>query len=111
LPSLVKCYFSTTFPQGLSVPQGLSRRFPEKLRDPEYDHGIDVRTVRDGGEIGFKRNYYFISELLAGEKVGLTEAADGKYEIRFGFCPIGILDITLGKVEPKSTNVLPMSIG
>lgn len=94
-----------------SVYEPSPRRFPEKLRDPEYDHGIEIRTVRDGGEIGFKRDYYFISELLAGEKVGLIEAADGKYEIRFGFCPIGILDIRLGKVEPKSTNVLPMSIG
>lgn len=94
-----------------SVYEPSPRRFPEKLRDPEYDHGIQIRTVRDGGEIGFKRDYYFISELLAGEKVGLIEAADGKYEIRFGFCPIGILDIRLGKVEPKSTNVLPMSIG
>ena len=58
-----------------------------------------------------KVDHYFISELLAGEKVGLIEAADGKYEIRFGFHPIGILDIRLGKVEPKSIKVLPMSIG
>jgi hypothetical protein len=81
------------------------RRFPEKLREPEYDHGVEVRIVRHGGEIGFKRNYYFISELLAGEKVGLVEAADGKYEIRFGFHPIAILDARLGKVEPKLTKV------
>jgi len=88
-----------------SIYEPSPRRFPEKLREPEYDHGVEIRTVRHGGEIGFKRNYYFISELLAGEKVGLVEAADGKYEIRFGFHPIGILDVRLGKVAPKLTKV------
>ena len=81
------------------------RRFPEKLREPEYDSGLVVRTVRHGGEIGFKRTYYFISELLAGEKVGLIETEDGRYEIRFGFHPIGTLNERLGKVEPKLTKV------
>jgi hypothetical protein len=88
-----------------SVYERSPRRFPEKLREPQYDLGVEVRTVRHGGEIGFKRNYYFISELLSGEKVSLFEAADGKYEIRFGFHPIGILDVRLGKVEPKLTKV------
>ena len=77
------------------------RRFPERLREPEYEHGIEIRTVRHGGEISFKKNYYLISELLAGERVGLVEVADGKHEIRFGFHPIGILDTRLGRIEPK----------
>lgn len=81
------------------------RRFPEKLREPEYDHGIEVRTVHHQGEVRFNRRHYFISELLAGERVGLVEVADGKYEIRFGFHPIGILDVRLGKVEPKLKKV------
>lgn len=81
------------------------RKYPEKLREPEYDHGVEVRTVRKGGEIGFKRSYYFISELLAGEQVGLVGVEDGKYEIRLGFHPICMLDIGLGKVEPKLTKV------
>ena len=81
------------------------RRFPEKIREPEYDIDVEVRMVRHGGDIRFKRTYYFISELLAGERVGLVEAADGKFEIRFGFHPIGILDIRLGKVGPKLIKV------
>ena len=44
-------------------------------------------------------------KLLLGEKVGLVVATDGKYEIRFGFHPIGMLDVRLGKVEPKSKKV------
>jgi len=81
------------------------KRFPEKIREPEYDFGIEVRTVRHKGEFKFKSNRYFLSELLVGEKVGLVEATDGKYEIRLGFHPIGMLDVRLGKVEPKSKKV------
>lgn len=88
-----------------SVYEVSPRKFPRKLRDPEYDLGTEVRMVRHGGEIGFKRTYYFLSELLAGEKVGLVEIADGTYEIRFGFHPIGILDAKLQKVKHKSIKV------
>ena len=82
-----------------------SRRYPEKLVEPEYDSGVKVRTIRHTGDFSFKKNYYFISELLAGEKVGLIETGDGEYEIRFGFHPIGIINERLGKVEPKLTKV------
>ena len=81
------------------------RRFPERIREPEYDHGVEVRTVHHQGEIRFKKNHYFLSELLAGAQVGFVEAGDGKYEIRFGFHPIGILDLRLGLVVPKSIKV------
>lgn len=84
-----------------SVYKPSPRRFPEKLREPEYERGVEVRIVHHQGELRFKKNHYFISELLAGEQVGLVEAADGKYEILFGFHPIGMLDVRLGKVEPK----------
>ena len=89
-----------------SVYEPSPRRFPEKLRPPEYEQDMEIRTVRVGGEIGFKRNY-FISELLGGEKVGLVETADGKYEIRFGFHPIGMLDLRLGKVVPQLKKCYP----
>lgn len=81
------------------------RRYPEKIRAPEYDAGVIVRSVKQGGDFGFKRGYYFVSELLAGEKVGLVETGDGRYEVRFGFHPLGILDLRLGKIEPKLTKV------
>jgi len=88
-----------------SVYESSPRRYPTVVRSPEYDSGVKVRTVRHHGEISLKKNYYFISELLAGEKVGLVEIADGRYEIRFGFHPVAILDERLKKVEPKLTKV------
>jgi len=95
------------FPSGFYqlYPTYWLRRLPEKLRAIEYDHGVEVRTVRHTGGFKLKSNYYFISELLAGDRVGLVEAADGRYEIRFGFHPIGMLDVRLGKVEPKLIKV------
>lgn len=85
------------------------RRFPEKVRSPEYDQDVEVRTVHHQGEIRFKKNCYYISELLAGENVGFVEQADGKYEIRFGFHPIASLDLRLRKLEPpvKKCNPCP----
>jgi transposase InsO family protein len=88
-----------------SIYEPSRRRYPEKFREPEYDLGVEVRTVRHNGEFKFQSNQYFLSELLVGEKIGLNEAADGKYEIRFGFHPIGLLDLTTGKVAPKLIKV------
>ena len=81
------------------------RRYPEKLREPEYDEGAVVRLVRRHGEISYKKRYYFISELLAGEKLCLVETGNGRYEIRFGFHPLGILDLRFGQIQPKLTKV------
>ena len=80
-------------------------RYPEKVLDPQYDEGADVRRVREGGEIRFRSNYYFLSELLAGEQVGLTEADDGRCEVRFSFHPLCIIDLTERKVSPVEKKV------
>jgi len=94
-----------------SVYEASSMRYPEKVLEPQYDEGVDVRRVRDGGEISFRGNYYFLSEVLSGERVGLTELYDGRHEVRFSFHPIGIIDLKEMKVCPTQKKVLPMSVG
>jgi hypothetical protein len=94
-----------------SVYETSSLRYPEKVLEPQYEEGTDVRRVREGGEIRFRSNYYFLSELLAGERVGLTEMYDGRYEVRFSFHPICIIDSKEMKVRPVQKKVLPMSVG
>jgi hypothetical protein len=86
-------------------------RYPEKVLEPQYDEGVDVRRVRDGGEISFRGNYYFLSEVLSGEQVGLTEVYDGRYDVRFSFHPICIIDLKETKVHPAQKKVLPMCVG
>jgi hypothetical protein len=94
-----------------SVYEASSRRYPEKVLEPQYDEEVDVRRARDGGEISFRGNYYFLSEVLSGQHVGLTELYDGRYEIRFGFHPICIIDLKRMKVHPAQKKVLPMCVG
>lgn len=78
-----------------------SRRYPEKLRAIEYDEGVETRKVKDSGEIMYKGKNYYLTELLGGERIGITETSDGMFELCFGKHPIGIINMKLGKVEPK----------
>lgn len=79
------------------------RRYPEKIFSPEYDEGVEVRRVKQNGEIIFNGKAYYLTELLGGERVGLTEIDDASYEIRFGLHTIGVIDLKRKKVEPKIT--------
>jgi len=81
-----------------------SRRYPEKAGEPQYDEGVHVRLIGRSGEVMFKGRKYYLTELLDGERVGIQEVDDGCYEIRFGFHPIGYIDLHLGiitGVKPK----------
>jgi transposase InsO family protein len=90
-----------------SVYEASSKRYPEKVLGPQYDEGVDVRRVREGGEISFQGNYYFLSEVLAGEHIGLKELCDSRYEVRFSFHPIGIIDPKEFKVYPVQKKCYP----
>jgi putative transposase len=94
-----------------SVYEASSRRYPEKVLEPQYDEGVDVRRVRDGGEISFRGNYYFLSEVLSGEQVGLRALNDGRYEVRFSFHTICIIDLKEMRVRSAQKKVLPMCVG
>ena len=94
-----------------NVYEASSRCYPEKILEPQYDERVDVRKVRDGGEISFRGTYYFLSEVLSGQQVGLSELHDGQYDVRFSFHPICIIDSKEMKVCPAQKKVLPMSVG
>jgi putative transposase len=65
-----------------------SRHTPMKY-DPEYI----VKPVRATGEISWKGKRVYISQVLAGERIGLLQLEDeNKWEIRYGFYKLGILD-------------------
>ncbi|MBI4822877.1 MAG: hypothetical protein HY805_01430 [Nitrospirae bacterium] len=68
-----------------SVYEPSSRRYPEKILPPEYDEEVEVRRVKQSGEIMFDGKNYYLTELLAGERVGLVETDEACHEIRFGF--------------------------
>ena len=76
------------------------RRYPRRIRAYEYGSDAEVRSVRHNGEIKWKGRVLYLSEVLAGERVGLTVCGDGIWEVRYRFHPLGRLDERLGKVLP-----------
>jgi hypothetical protein len=68
------------------------RAYPERLPEPEYPGHFEVRRVRRGGEILFRKRDVFVSETLAHEEVALEEVEDGVWAIWFYDLEIGRLD-------------------
>ena len=76
------------------------RCYPSKLPGIEYDRWLAVRKVLPSGGIKWQSTYFYLSQTLAGEFVGLKQIADTAWEIYFSFLLIGILDVTKQKVLP-----------
>lgn len=60
------------------------RPYPKKLEEPTYPGHFEVRRVRANGEIKWQGQHVFLSQVLAGEPVGLEEVDDGLWSIAFG---------------------------
>jgi len=91
---------------GMKTPASLyeaSRRlFPAKLAPVEYDSWMEVRRVLPSGGIKWRNNYYYVSQALAGEPVGLKQISETTWELWFSFYSLGILDEKKEKVSPMS---------
>lgn len=69
-----------------------TRAYPARLREPEYPGHAEVRLVSDTGTFKFKGKFVFLSQPLAGQRVGLEETDDGVWSIRFFETLLGRLD-------------------
>lgn len=93
------------------------RPYPERVREPEYPVGQDIRRVRHNGEIRWRGHLVFVSQCLAGEPIGLEEIGDDRWRVRFGPVELGWLDArahTLHLIgphqhRPLTPKLLPMS--
>ena len=88
-------------------------RFIDPLMYP--DHELTKR-VDTRGQIGFPKTKQriFISEVLAGENIGLDHEDDDLWRVTFQNLDLGFLDLKIKKFTPaepsrKSPKVLPMS--
>jgi transposase InsO family protein len=68
------------------------RPYPARVREPEYSEEADVRRVRHNGEIRWQGQLIFISEVLAGEPVGIVPQGEDHWVLRFGPVELGWLD-------------------
>jgi putative transposase len=60
------------------------RKLPRRTPELVYAGHFDVRRVRHGGEIRWLGDRFFLSQCLAGERVGLEEVDDGVWSVYFG---------------------------
>jgi len=75
------------------------RPYPGRLPQPEYPGHYEVRSVARGGEIKWRGKFLFLSEALAGERVGLEEYEDGLWAVYFGALHLGRFDEREGKIH------------
>lgn len=68
-------------PGSLYVPA--AREVPSRLPEPEYSGHFYVRRVSPRGTISFSSRALFVSEVLAGEPLGLEEVEDGIWSVYF----------------------------
>ncbi len=76
-----------------SVYESSPRAYPERVREPEYDSGMEVRKVRDRGDISWQgHRHVFVSEALIGEHVGLEQLDERYWCMYFAAFPIPVFD-------------------
>jgi transposase InsO family protein len=68
------------------------RPYPARLEDPVYRADFELRRVRSNGEIKWQGDLLYISQLLAGEVLGLSENDQGDAEVYFGPARLGTID-------------------
>lgn len=68
------------------------RAMPERIEDPHYGPGQDVRRVRSNGYIKWAGGYVFIGEALSGELVGLAERDQEQHIVSFHDLALGAID-------------------
>ena len=94
--------------KGLNLvpPASVMRRFrrplPAKLGDPTYPAYFETRRIQDNGSLKLGGRRIFVSEVLAGELIGLDQVTDGGYELHFGSCVLGLLDAATGKISKEA---------
>jgi transposase InsO family protein len=76
------------------------RPYPAKLPEVEYESGVTLRQVRHNGEIKWRGEFIYVSEVLAKEPLGLKPIDTDKWELRYSFHVLGILDERTHKITP-----------
>ena len=82
---------------GQEVPASLYRPslrpYPRRLPQPEYPKYFETCVAYPNGVISFGTTQWYVSNCLAGERVGLEPCDDGRWRVHFGCVPIGVLDL------------------
>ena len=78
------------------------RSYPAKLPEVGYEEGMCVRRVRHNGEIKWRGQLLYLSEILAKQPVGLEPVDHHRWALRYSFYLLGYLNEQTGKIEPTT---------
>lgn len=79
---------------------GSPRPYPSRLPEIEYPAGFEVRCPCGSGEIKWRGRFVYVSQLLAGEPVGLHQIGEQHWQVYFGPLALGILDEPSLRITP-----------
>jgi len=80
------------------------RAFPRRVPEVAYDAGVHVRRVSRSGELHWKHQPLFVSEIFGGQALGLRPSHDRYYDVLYGPLHIGWFDTfhhRFHRTEPK----------
>ena len=79
-----------------------SRSYTGKIVPYDYDEDVDIRQVRRSGEIKWQGDNYYLSQVLAKEKIAFKPYADGIWHIYYRFHFLGTFDAREKKIKPAT---------
>jgi hypothetical protein len=77
-----------------------ARAYPEKIKGPEYDAGMEVRPVCERGQFRLGGQRYFLSKMFSGEKLGFRKVEEGVWSVWFYATELGRFEERTGKMKP-----------
>jgi len=72
--------------------QRSTREFPRRVPEVQYDSDLFVRKVSQSGDLNWKGQRFFVSEIFEGQSLGLKPNHDRFYEVFYGSLHIGWFD-------------------
>jgi transposase InsO family protein len=76
------------------------RAYPERLAEPEYDSGLEVRRVYPHGQFFWQGHDVFLTKALAGERIGLEPVEEDYWCVYFAGFPLALFDSEALHLEP-----------
>jgi hypothetical protein len=77
-----------------------TRAYPRKVPRIDYPDSYTVRHPCHSGEIKWQGQFVYVSQLLAGEPVGLYQIDEYLWRVYFGMLLLGVLDTRTGCIGP-----------
>ncbi len=83
--------------------QSYRRRYPDQIPIVDYPTSFEVRTVRSNGQIKWKGEMLFVSEVLRDERVALLQSDEHLWQIYFGPVHLATWNERRRKFDPPTT--------